>query len=619
MNRPNIHPYSFRVAKLFATYLVLFAVTDVSCLAGSEGNLLPESMTNDKIHQQQHLVRELAENKQENNNVKQIDKEEDDEEQATANPTPKPTVSLSPSATPSSAPTANPSASPSSAPSAEPSPSPSSSPTLSSAPSSAPIPYSRPPRVDIRYVPWIDLPADIATTATLLNYTYETWNDYGANSIENLNWDRLSRNEKMYAAILGYQRESWDCWQNHYQSLRWIDLDNEGIQSKQWWEALGWDISSWNKYDDPPASNDKYWYLLSEEERFAAAQLCYFKRTWDEAEVYVDGFPLEKPEYRYTNWFDLDGSVRRIASDGLKYDDFLWNVVGLHSSLEARDWKQLTAVEQKAARLLEFSQTSWDCWINNYRGYSLGWNDQSWAGLEEAPDKKSWKQLNVEERRAAIELCYSFETWEGYDMTINYGPFPFAKPKRRYVEWADLPEEIQIIANGTLEYTEEKWNNLGSAKIETLGWDELTDEQQSDAIDLGFYKKTWDCFHSHYRSYDWNDLSTSQQDIFRLLGWSEAKWPNNETPSSYVKQWDQLSTTEQSVANAVCYFEHNWDRSNLKEEEIDVVPSGSNPTQGFDASDISDVLNGRKNSANTSKRFTTSFIALSAVACIACM
>ena len=340
MNRTN-RQLSFTAAKLFATSLALFA----SAEASSAGSSVPITKNDKQI----------------------IDMKEDSVEQATVS-TFNSTISLNATISPSLASTANPSASPSSTPSAEPSSPPSSSPTLSSAPSSAPVAYSRPPRVDIRYVPWIDLPADIATTATLLNYTYETWADYGENPIENLNWDRLSRTEKQLAGILGYERQSWNCWQNHYQSLRWIDLDNEGIQSKQWWEALGWDISSWNRYDDPPLSNDKYWYFLSEEERFAAAQLCYFKRTWDEADVYVDGFPMNKPTYRYTNWFDLDDSVRSIASDGLKYDSFLWNVVGLHD-LEARDWKHLTPVEQKAAKLLDFSQVSYDCWINHYSGY----------------------------------------------------------------------------------------------------------------------------------------------------------------------------------------------------------------------------------------------------------
>lgn len=307
-----------------------------------------------------------------NKNDRQIEIQETSVEQVNASTFNSTSFSLNATEiiSPSLAPTVKPSTTPSSSPSVQPTSSPSFSPTLSRAPSSAPIAYSRPTRVDIRYVPWIDLPADIATTATLLNYTHETWNDYGENPIENLNWDRLTRTQKMYAGILGYERMSWDCWQNHYQSLRWIDLDNEGIQSKQWWEALGWDISSWNRYDDPPLSNDNYWYFLSEEERFAAAQLCYFKRSWDEADIYVDGFPMNKPTYRYTNWFDLDDRVRNIASDGLKYDSFSWNVVGLHP-VEARDWNDLTPVEQKTAELLDYSQVKWDCWVNHYSGYRL--------------------------------------------------------------------------------------------------------------------------------------------------------------------------------------------------------------------------------------------------------
>jgi len=253
---------------------------------------------------------------------------------------------------------------------------------------------------------------------------------------------------------------------------------------------------------------------------------------------------------------------------------------------------------------------------------TLGWNFLSWVGLEEEPAKKPWEQLNDAERRAAIEVCYSYETWEGYDMTINNGPFPFAKPKRRYVEWVDLPEDIQLLANGTLEYSEENWNNLGSAKIETRGWDELTAEQQTDAIKLGFYKETWDCFHTHYRSYEWGDLGDVRQDVFRLLGWSEARWLSNETPSTYEKQWNQLSATEQSVANALCFFEHNWDKNNLADENV-VVPTNpdpSNPMQDLDASDISDVLNGSKNLANViSTIFTTTFYALATVICVISM
>ena len=360
MNRPSC----CTAAKLLATSLAIFAS------AGSAAAIALNKNDRQIDIQEESLVQVTADTVNSTLSLNAtIDIEEESVEQVNAS-TFNATFSINATEiiSPSLAPTSKPSATPSSSPSAQPTSSPSFSPTLSRAPSSAPIAYSRPTRVDIRYVPWIDLPADIATTATLLNYTRETWNDYGENPIENLNWDRLTRTQKMYAGILGYDRMSWDCWQNHYQSLRWIDLDNEGIQSKQWWEALGWDISSWNRYDDPPLSNDNYWYFLSEEERFAAAQLCYFKRSWDEADVYVDGFPMNKPTYRYTNWFDLDDGVRNIASDGLKYDSFSWNVVGLHP-VEALDWKDLTPVEQNSAELLDFSQVSWGCWVNHYRGY----------------------------------------------------------------------------------------------------------------------------------------------------------------------------------------------------------------------------------------------------------
>jgi len=46
------------------------------------------------------------------------------------------------------------------------------------------------------------------------------------NEIENLDWNRLECEQKNAAGALWYDRQSWDCWQNHYQSYRWIDLDN---------------------------------------------------------------------------------------------------------------------------------------------------------------------------------------------------------------------------------------------------------------------------------------------------------------------------------------------------------------------------------------------------------
>ena len=48
----------------------------------------------------------------------------------------------------------------------------------------------------------------------------------------------------------------------------------EYVQVRQWWEELEWDIYSWNKYEDPPATNGKDWHGLSEDEKFTSSQLC---------------------------------------------------------------------------------------------------------------------------------------------------------------------------------------------------------------------------------------------------------------------------------------------------------------------------------------------------------
>ena len=48
------------------------------------------------------------------------------------------------------------------------------------------------------------------------------------------------------------------------------------------WKILGWDEASWEGEAAQPASEDKYWFGLSEEERAAAEKLGYTKESWDE-------------------------------------------------------------------------------------------------------------------------------------------------------------------------------------------------------------------------------------------------------------------------------------------------------------------------------------------------
>lgn len=228
-------------------------------------------------------------------------------------------------------------------------------------PSMSPIPYTRSDRVDLRYIPWAELSTETQNIAQKLNYTETTWNEIGTASVELLNWERLTESQQNAAQQLGYDLFSWDCWLNHFQSYRFIDLDNPYIQVGQWWKRLGWTINAWNRYDNPPPSDELTWYELSSEERFAASQLCYMRTTWDEGEKLVDGFPIKRPEFRYVHWSALSDNVREVADDSLKYHPLYWNVLGL-GKIESKDWESLTEYEKGAASSIGFTQLNWDCW-----------------------------------------------------------------------------------------------------------------------------------------------------------------------------------------------------------------------------------------------------------------
>ncbi len=48
------------------------------------------------------------------------------------------------------------------------------------------------------------------------------------------------------------------------------------------WGVLGWTEESWEEEAKAPASEDKYWKQLSDEEQEACKKLGYTKRLWDQ-------------------------------------------------------------------------------------------------------------------------------------------------------------------------------------------------------------------------------------------------------------------------------------------------------------------------------------------------
>ena len=60
--------------------------------------------------------------------------------------------------------------------------------------------------------------------------------------------------------------------------LDWADMSKA---EQELWGALGWNEKKWSGDSKAPASEDKYWKQLSDEERAACEKLGYSKRLWD--------------------------------------------------------------------------------------------------------------------------------------------------------------------------------------------------------------------------------------------------------------------------------------------------------------------------------------------------
>jgi hypothetical protein len=295
----------------------------------------------------------------------------------------------------------------------------------------------------------------------------------------------------------------------------------EDLQLTPYLAALDWTSDSWNEqYSNPPITRQNSWSGLSIDQRLNATQLCYDRTSYDRLDIgsYGHGYPIPIPSLRFMPWKEIiaDNNTTRLKllQDTLGYDEFTWNVLRL-APVEQNAWYELTSSESNAVEtIFGLDNAGWDCWINHYDSYSwadlmtseidehfigLGWSEASWVDDEgevgpPASEEKQWHELNDVEQYHATELCFIQENWDKIDMTSNDGPFPYPKPKLRYTVWNELPSDKQQMAKSEMLYNETTWNDFGQAEIERKSWEDLSDYQQTAAVYLGMYDRTWDCF-----------------------------------------------------------------------------------------------------------------------------
>lgn len=298
--------------------------------------------------------------------------------------------------------------------------------------------------------------------------------------------------------------------------------------------------------------------------------------------VSADTFPFDTPTFRYQPFHELDTTSQNIAEEKLGYIEVTWNNHGLNSVEKSR-WEDLTSNQRDGASLLGYTVDQWNCFLNHYEGFSwddladkgvqehyegLGWTRAHWEHTAETivyTESRWWGQLTDNEKRAANGLCYFKENWDKVDMNPNPSFFPHPMPNFRYRPWGELDAVTRNVASNMMNYTDDRWNNLGTSVAEKNTFLNLDSEQRAGALDLGFYTHTWDCFMNHYLAYYWSSFHDDLKVAIETLGWNEAMWGDEVDlePESEDKPWIDLTPEEKAAATRLCYFKETWDGESI--------------------------------------------------------
>jgi hypothetical protein len=213
---------------------------------------------------------------------------------------------------------------------------------------------------------------------------------------------------------------------NHFRGYSWDDLVLYGLDFS--YSALGWNELSWNGIESPPASQGAAWKELTQEQRTAAAELCYYRHNWDMLDITPNSGPFLYPKVklRYVEWEDLPEEIRAAANSSLLYTDALWDYPG-SAGVEKKRWLELTDEQRADANTIGFYERTWDCFQNHYRAYEwdeldrdsqdallgLGWNNSTWVAKDQPPPyDMDWDKLSENEQSDAAILCYFADTWK---------------------------------------------------------------------------------------------------------------------------------------------------------------------------------------------------------------
>jgi hypothetical protein len=131
-----------------------------------------------------------------------------------------------------------------------------------------------------------------------------------------------------------------------------------------------------------------------------------------------------------------------------------------------------------------------------------------------------------------------------------------AFPEVRFRQYRWLEPEVQTIVDN-IGYTNETWDQIGTAPFENLRFEDLG-IMQTKIQSLGITQDQWDCYIVHYlEGYTWAELGDLSI-YFEGIGYTEIMWTWNSKPSFFNKFWDELDENVRGNATELCYFENSW-------------------------------------------------------------
>jgi len=183
-------------------------------------------------------------------------------------------------------------------------------------------------------------------------------------------------------------------------------------------------------------------------------------------------------------------------------------------------------------------------------------------------------------------------------------------------DWDDLPDNIQVAA-AELGYNKWIWesNDLQPASDDKL-WDELLAAERRAASMLGYTKQSWNgdtdtdikdssgeekkgsdntSDESSSGSEKWASLSKEAKNAAKILGYTQSIWDNDGSPPTEDKDWDELSSKGRAAAKTLGYTEKKWngeddDESDVSSYNTPRTTSTRNITRGSSKGSVLDQI-----------------------------